>query len=166
MISKEYNMKKILSLSIVFLFTSGFFYQCRDEEPQDAQTGYRDEEKVREKFAEINALLDSAISFAENCEASETFDENQAGFLLNEEEQDSLRTLLAMIHIAKANELAYGLTPDAGGGKSFLWWYNRLQMIDRSLWEAGRYSSRPLEWLRAAKRDKEETEASLGFSGD
>ncbi len=159
-------MKKLSILSALFLFTSGFFYQCQDSEPQNAQTGYRDEERVRKHFDSLNVLLDSAIAFAENCAASENFNENQAGFRLNEDEQDSLRTLLAMMHIVKANELAYGLTPDAGGGKSFHWWYNRLHMIDRSLWEASRYPDRPLEWLRAAKRDKEKTEEVLGFSED
>jgi hypothetical protein len=157
-------MKNILLPLIICITVSSVLIQCQDPEP--AQTGYRDEEMVRQKLAEINALLDSAITFAENCEASETYNENQAGFRLNEDEQDSLLTLIAKIHLAKANELAYGLTPDAGGGKSFLWWYNRLYMIDRSLLEAVRYPGRPLEWLRAAKRDKEQTERMLESEGD
>ena len=159
-------MKKLLTISAVFLITCGFFFQCQEDDHENNGSGYRDEARVREKFKELNALLDSAIAFAENCEASENFDENQAGFRLNEEEQDSLRTLLAMMHIVKANDLAYGLSEDAGGGKSFLWWYNRLAMIDRLLWEAGRYPERPLESLRSAKRDKERTEEMLGFSED
>lgn len=159
-------MKKSILLLILCALPAGLLFQCQDTDPEEAQTGYRDEARVREKLAELNSLLDSAIAFVENCRASEMYNEDQAGFVLDDEEQDSLLTLLAQMHVVKAHELAYGLTPDAGGGRSFMWWYHQLHRIDRSLWEALRYNRRPLDWLRAAKRDKEATEEILGFSSE